>query len=185
MGDGHHKKTCLPYLNSVQKENKMKASIRIILALLFMSGLLFIASPSYAGDGGGTDEPREREEEGSVSSGLLAATQQLPGGGYAYAEVLLSWSPLSASGKAKTGLSSGVQGTFSLCSEVVEVYKNGVQQGGASLQCASKTAGQSITRTKTVTGSPYQKTWRVDTYHGVSAAGFSWWPSLSLTHYIP
>ena len=163
----------------------MKSFIRIMFATLFISGLLFIASPSYAGDGDETDEPRERKEEGAVSSGLRGPTQQVPGGGYAYAEVILSWSPLSASGKAKTGLSNDVQGTFSLCSQVVDVKKNNVSQGGASLQCASKTAGQSITRTKTVYGAPYQATWRVDTYHGVSAAGFSWWPSLSLTHYIP
>jgi len=161
----------------------MKSYIRIILAILFIGGTLFFVSPSYAGDGDGTDEPRE--DEGSVSSGLLGATQSLPGGGYAYAEVILSWSPLSASGKAKTGLSSDAQGTYSLCARVVDVKKNSVSQGGASLLCYAKTAGQSYTRTKTVYGAPYQATWQVDTYHGVSAAGFSWWPSLSLTHYIP
>jgi len=159
----------------------MKSYIRMILAILILSGTLFFASPAYADPCDDLGQP----SEGCVSSDLGGATQQLPGGGYAYAEVILSWSPLSASGKAKTGLSSDAQGTYSVCSQVVDVKKNSVSQGGASLLCYAKTAGQSYTRTKVVYGAPYQKTWQVDTYHGVSSGGFNWWPSLSLTHYIP
>lgn len=154
-----------------------------------MSGLLFIVSPSYAGDGDGTDGPSEREEyEGYVStgSGLDGPTQSVPGGGYAWIQAAIGWTPLRTDGVAKTGLSSDVTGSFYVCARVINVFKNGYSKGGTADVCPGYvTGGATVKAVKKVFEIPYGNNWQVDTSHLVWAYPFNWGPTHSLTTNIP
>lgn len=158
----------------------MKSHVQIVLAILMISGLVL----SFVNTAKADDDPGETYE-GIVSTNLLDATKSIPGGGYAWAQTQIGWTPLRTDGVAKTGLSSGVTGTYSVCSKVDGVYKNGNAKGGTTQVCASKTGGGQVTKTKQVFEIPYGNTWRADTSHGVSAGSFSWWPSSTLTYTIP
>lgn len=165
---------------------KIKSYFRILLISLMMSGLLVsFATSARAGDGDGSDEPAAEEYEGSVSSNLLGATHSVPGGGYAWAQAEIGWTPLRADGVSKTGLSSGVTGTFSLCAKVTEFFKNSVPQGSSAQVCGARTGNGTVTSKKKVYEVPYGDTWRADTEHAVTASGFSWYPTQTVTYTIP
>ena len=109
------------------------------------------------------------------------AINPMPGGGTATAQATLGWTALRMDGTAKTSLSSGVTGTYSLCAQVVQMYKDGVAKGGNVQVCSSKSGGGSISTIYKVYELVAGATWRLDTYHGVSASGYNWWPPLTIS----
>ncbi len=164
----------------------MKTIVKMLLVILIMGGTFFGVKPAYAGDDG-SDEPSEEEYLGfvSTSEGIDGVTQQLPGGGSAYAQAQIGWAVLRVDGIAKTSLSSGVTGTFSICAKADEVFKDGTSMGGVGQICASKTGGGSVKSTKKVFTAPFGHLWQVDTEHSVTAAGFNWYPTNTLSTFIP
>ncbi len=99
---------------------------------------------------------------------------------YAIAQATLAWTVARIDGIADTSLSSSVPGTYSLCAQAAQVYKNGVPKGGAGQVCGARTAGGSVRSKKSVYEYVFGYTWRLDTNHAVTAPGYSWYPSLTV-----
>ena len=164
------------------------------LSILFVLSLLFITPKTVALSGKEKDKtPNDLIGHVSTSktnaipylhtgrAGILGGVHQLPGGGTATVTANLGWTAARMEGAAITQLSSNTYGTFSICAKAVQMYKNGVQKGGAGQVCGSRTGGGSISSTQIVYEYVFGSTWRVDTTHGVTAQGFSWYPSQTIS----
>lgn len=126
-----------------------------------------------------TPTAEELEKLGIV---LPDASQSIPSGGTAIATAQLTWTAVTMYGKAISSLSSDTVGTLSICATATQLFMNSAPQGGAAQVCAAKTGGGSVTSTKSKTVlSVSGKTWRVDTDHGFSKTGWSWYPSLTVS----
>jgi len=173
---------------------KIKRLIRLIFQISIAMSLL-IANTSIAAAGGGKDGyigqvsnsvsrllpmPTTMElEKLGISPN---ATQPLPGGGTATATAILSWTASRMDGIAKSSLSSDTLSTYYICARVVQLYMNSVGQGDTSYNCAYKTGGGTVSRTKTkVVASVFGKTWRVDTAHEFSKTNYGWYPTLTVS----
>ncbi len=167
---------------------------KFLLSLLIVAGLLFSTASSVLADGDDSkDTPNDYIGQVSattsdvlpVRAGIRPGIQPnavnpVPGGGYAIAQATLAWAVARMNGIADTSISSGVQGTYSLCATATQVYKNGVPKGGAGQVCGSRTGGGSVRSTKSVYEYVFGYTWRLDTNHAVTAPGYSWYPSLTV-----
>lgn len=168
---------------------------KLLLSLLIVASLLFVTTSSALADGG--DDGKETPDDyiGQVSAttsdalptrtgsrpGIQPnAVNPVPGGGYATAQATLAWAVARMDGIADTGLTSNVQGTYSLCATATQVYKNGVPKGGAGQVCGARTGGGSVRSKKSVYEYVFGYTWQLDTNHAVTAPGYSWYPSLTI-----
>ncbi len=174
---------------------KIKQLVRLILQLSIMISLL-IANTSIAAAGGGKGGDIIGQVSKSVTKSLPIptakelealgitpdASQPITGGGTAIASAELSWTLAAMKGKAISSLSSDTVGELSICAMATQLYMNSSPQGGAGQVCAAKNAGGSVTSTKSKTvATVFGKTWRVDTAHGFSKSGWSWYPTLTVS----
>jgi len=181
----------------IEKEFDMniRRLVQLGLVMLIVMSLSFATTTSAAAGGGGDDEETPNDYVGQVSTTTSDAIPHLtkgkpgiqpnavnpvPGGGYATAQATLAWAAARMDGIAKTSLSSGVTGTFSLCATATQVYKNSVPKGGAGQVCGARTGGGSVQSKKSVYEYVFGYTWRLDTNHAVTASGYSWYPSLTV-----
>lgn len=175
---------------------KIKYLVRLTLQLSITMGLL-ITNTSIAAAGGGKGEGVIGQVSNSVSNSLPVPTakelealgitpdavQPLPSGGTATATAQLSWTASRMDGIAKSSLSADTIGTYSICATSTQLYMNSSPQGGGAQICASKTGGGFVSSTKSkVVASVFGKTWRVDTAHDFTKAGWSGWhPTLTVS----
>jgi hypothetical protein len=175
----------------------IKQLVRLVFqASIVMSLLIANTSIAAAGGGKGGGDPIIGQVSNSVSNSLPVptakelgalgitpdASQPIPSGGTAIATAQLSWTAVTMYGKGISSLSSDTVGTLSICATATQLYMNSSPQGGAAQVCAAKTGGGSVTSTKSKTVvSVFGKTWRVDTSHGFSKTGYSWYPSLTVS----
>lgn len=167
----------------------IKNRMQFGLSILFVTSFLFITTNTVAAAG-------KENYIGQVSKTTTnnipylslrhdgirpSKVHQVPGGGNAIVSASLGWAAARMDGMADTSLSSGVFGTFSLCATAVQVYKNSVQKGGAGQVCGARTGGGSISSIRSVYEYVYGSTWRLDTAHAVTAPGYSWYPSQTIS----
>jgi hypothetical protein len=168
---------------------KINNWLRFSFQMLIMISLLFTNISNVAAQGGGGGDYLGQVSVSESKSLPVpkgdyqpnGATQPLPGGGNATATAQLAWTASRMDGIARSSLSSGAVGTYSICATAVQLYMNSSPQGGAGQVCAAKTGGGSVTSTKSkVVVSVFGKTWRVDTSHAFTKSGWGgWFPSLT------
>lgn len=166
--------------------------VKLSFQLLIVISLLFANTSSVTAQDG--DEDYIGQVSTTVTKTLPSpkkggpgiqpnASQPLPGGGSATATAQLSWTASRMDGIGRSSLSSNTPATYSICATAVQLFMNSSPQGGAGQVCAAKTGGGSVTSTKSkVVASVFGKTWRVDTSHSFTRAGWGgWFPSLSVS----
>lgn len=164
-----------------------KQLIRITLQISIVMSLLIANTSLAAADGG--DEiigqvsktvsksiPKPTKKVGITPD----LTNQISGGGTAVATNSLSWSFSVMYGKAISSLSSDTVGTLSVCATATQLYMDGTPQGGGAQVCGARGAGGSVTSTKNKTVvTVFGHTWQLNTNHGFSKPGYSWYPSIT------
>lgn len=172
---------------TVKNFPKVSLFIGLVFALCIQT-----AGPVAADDGKETPSKQKNDYIGSVTSTIRSnplpmsrrtlpgfttnATNNTPGGGYAYANSSLGWTSLRMDGTAQTGL-VGTTLVFTLNAHSVQVYRAGAPKGGAGPNWGSGSGGASVSVTKSVYEWVYGSQWRLDTSHRVDGNGFLWTPT--------
>lgn len=116
-----------------------------------------------------------KESNGKIGPDGVApnSVDPVPGGGYAWAQAYLGWTPLRMDGIAKTGLSSGVIVDYYCAARVKNVYKDGDPKGGTGHVGYWIGGGMDVQAKKSVYGWVEGHHWENRTSHLVT--DFEWY----------
>jgi hypothetical protein len=176
------------------RRTRLMLALAMVLVFLPVGSALADGPPGEEDSGSGQVWQRvESELPGVAPAGGIApcSVNPMPGGGYAWAEVGLSWWHLFGagwmSGIGRTGLSEDVLGSYHVSAYVGGLYRNGdwlgadgpVQgwcwQGSPCMKEAKKT------HTGQITG----YLWKVKTYHFVTDYHqYGWYPALEVSQQL-